>query len=98
MADELAEPIFPEPIGEHLLAAACALVDQSGHGLPPFDVDEAGLAVAAFDLPPGRARIEEVEILRLLAAPSPAQVPDQSVGVLEHSVGHQVLERRLHPA
>ena len=98
MADELAEPVFLEPVGEHLLAAARALVDQHGDGLAPFDVDEAGLAVAVLDLHRRRARIEQVEILRLRAAPSAAQIEDQRVGVLERTVGHQVLERGLNPA
>src|SRR3984957_10516356 len=98
MADKFAEPVFLEPIGEHFLPAAGAFVDQSGHRLAPFHADEAYLAVAALDLHRRRARIEEVEILRLRAAPSAAQVPDQRVGVLERSVGHQVLERGLNPA
>ena len=98
LADEFAEPILLEPVGEHLLAAAGALIDQHRHGLAPFDVDEAGLAVAVLDLHRRRARIEEIEILRLRAAPSAAQIPDQRVGVLERALADEVLERGLIPA
>src|ERR1700677_4251188 len=98
MADELAKPVFLEPIGEHLLAAAGAFVDQSSHRLAPFHIDEADLAIAVLDLHGWSARVEEVEILRLRAAPSAPQVPDQRVGVLQRSVGHQVLERGLNPS
>ena len=42
-------------------------------------------------------RVEQVEILRLRAAPSAAQVKDQRIGVLERTFGDQVLELELYP-
>ena len=98
LADQFAEPVFLEPIGEHLLAAAGALIDQHRHGLAPFDVDEPGFAGAILDLHRRRARIEQIEILRLGAAPSAAQIPDERVGILERPLADEVLEGGLIPA
>jgi hypothetical protein len=81
-----AQPVLLAPVGVHLLAAARALVDQHGQGLEPLDVDEAGLTVAVLDLHRPRARVEQVEILRLRAAPSASQIEDQRVSVLDRTL------------
>src|ERR1700722_4452604 len=95
MADELPQTVLLESVGEHFLAAARALVDQHGDGLTPFDIDEAGVPVAVLDLHRGGARVEQVEILRLRAAPSAAQVPHHRTRAAQRPFGDQILERGL---
>src|SRR5208337_2609987 len=89
------QPIFLEPVGEHLLAAARAAVDQRGDGLAPFRPDEARLPLAVRYLHGRRPGVEETEIIRLRPTPSVAQIPNERVGVAEPAVRDQIFERAL---
>jgi catechol 2,3-dioxygenase-like lactoylglutathione lyase family enzyme len=92
-ADHLAEPVLLEAIGEYFLAAAGALVQQHDGGAAPLHVVELGATVAVTNLHRRRSGIEQIEVVGHGAAPPLAQIEHQRIGVLQHALAKQLLER-----
>ena len=84
--------VFLEAEGEHLLAAARAGIDEQGYRPPPTEVHDALFAIAIFERHDRTARIENIEIARLRAAPAVAQIPDHRIGMFELARGQLLLE------